>query len=186
VFGERYDYGEFGQMVEKRELPSAWRGHFRFSIVDAYGVVLTPKAGDYDLDSLIAQQLGAVYAASLGKDIPHWFAEGCGRVVASRMAPATDRRVNQWDAELSGAVGSLAKPDDFLNNKLAPEMTDICSFSFVKFLMADRKFTNLMDGLRKGGEFKKVFSDSFSATPEQLAAVWARNPPKVGRLKAGK
>jgi len=186
VFGERYDYGEFGQMVEKRELPSAWRGHYRYSIVDAYGAVLTPKASNYDLDALIAQQLGAVYAASLGKDVPHWFAEGCGRVVAARMAPASDRRVNQWDAELSGAIGSLAKPDDFLAGKLAPEMSDICSFSFVKFLMADRKFVNLMEALRKGGDFKKVFSETFGGTPEQLATVWVRNPPKVGRLKAGK
>jgi cytochrome c len=187
VFGERYDYGEFGQMVEKRELSTAWRGHFRFSIVDAYGVVLTPKASDYDLDALIAQQLGAVYAASLGKEVPHWFAEGCGRVVAARMAPAGDRRVNQWDADLSGAVGSLAKPDDFINDKLAPEMTDICSFSFVKFLMSDsKKFSNLLDGLRKGGDFKKVFGESFGGTPEQVTVAWVRNPPKVGRLKGGK
>jgi hypothetical protein len=186
VFGERYDYGEFGQMVEKRELPLTSRGHFRYTIVDAYGAVLTPKAGDYDLDALIAQQLGAIYAASLGKNVPHWFAEGCGRVVASRIAPSTDRRVNQWDAELSGAVGSLDKPDDFLAGKLAPEIADICSFSFVKFLMADRKFANLMEGLRKGGDFKKVFNDALGATPEQVAAVWVRNPPKVGRLKPGK
>ncbi|MBW8883679.1 MAG: hypothetical protein JF612_02650, partial [Planctomycetia bacterium] len=186
VFGERYDYGEFGQMVEKRELPAASRGHFRYSIVDAYGVVLTPKAGDYDLDALIGQQLGAVYAASLGRNVPHWFAEGCGRVVASRMAPASDRRVNQWDTELSGAIGSLAKPDDFLADKLAPEMSDICSFSFVKFLMADRKFVNLLEGLRKGGDFKKVFGETFGGTPEQVAAIWIRKPPGVGRLKSGK
>src|SRR6185436_20466967 len=43
VFTDRYDYGEFGKMVEKRDVPSAWRGHFRYSIVDAYGAVLIPK-----------------------------------------------------------------------------------------------------------------------------------------------
>ena len=37
--------------------------------------------------------------------------------------------------------------------------------------MADRRFTNLIDGLRKGGDFKKVFQESFAATPEQLAAM---------------
>src|SRR5437667_426741 len=76
VFGERYNYGEFGKMVEERDLPTSWRGHYRFSIVDAYGVVLSPKAGDYSLDALIAQQLAAVYIASLGKGVPHWLAEG--------------------------------------------------------------------------------------------------------------
>ena len=46
-------------------------------------------------------------------------------------------------------------------------MSDICSFSFVKFLMADRRFVNLMEGLRKGGDFKKIFSETFGATPDQ-------------------
>ena len=62
-------------------------------------------------------------------------------------------------------------------------MSDICSFSFVKFLMSDRKITNLLEGLRKGGDFKKVFSDSFGATPDLLTAIWIRKPPTVGRLK---
>lgn len=181
VFGERYDYGEFGKMVEKHDLPLTSRGHYRFSIVDAYGVVLTPKTNEYDLDTLIAQQLAAVYVASLGKGVPHWFAEGCGRVVASRMAPASDRRVGQWDDELSGLVGSSGKADDFLSGKMPPESADICAASFAKFLMGERQFVNLMDALRKGADFKKAFGDAMGGPPEKVAAVWIRNPPKMGR-----
>jgi hypothetical protein len=181
VFGERYDYSEFGKMVEKRDVSPASRGHFRYTIVDAHGAVLTPKTNEYDLDTLIAQQLAAVYVASLGKNVPHWFAEGCGRVVASRLAPTSDRRVGQWDQELSGLVGSLAKPDDFLEGKLPPESADICSASFCKFLMADRKFVTLIDTLRKGADFNPAFSSSMGGKPEQLAAAWVRNPPALGR-----
>lgn len=181
VFGERYDYGEFGKMVEKHDLSPALRGHYLFNIVDAYGAVLAPKTNEYDLDALVAQQLAAVYAASLGKNVPHWFAEGCGRVVASRMAPSSDRRVGQWDAELSGLVGSISKPDDFINGKMPPESADICSASFCKSLMSDRKFVNLMDTLRKGAEFKTAFAGSMGSTPELLAAVWVHNPPPLGR-----
>ncbi len=181
VFGERYDYGEFGKMVEKHDLPAAARGHHKYTIVDAYGVVLTPKTPEYDLDTLIAQQLAAVYVASLGKNVPHWFAEGCGRVAASRMAPGSDRRVAQWDIELSGIVGSLAKPDDFINGKMPPENADVCSASFAKFLMSNRQFTNLIDALRKGGDFKKAFADTMGGEAEKLAAVWVRDPPKMGR-----
>jgi mono/diheme cytochrome c family protein len=181
VFGERYDYGEFGKMVEKRDLSPASRGHYRFTIVDAYGAVLTPKTNEYDLDTLIAQQLGAVYVAALGKNVPHWFAEGCGRVVASRMAPTNDRRVAQWDQELSGIVGSLAKPDDFIDGKMPPENADICSASFCKVLMGDRRFVNLMESLRKGAEFDSAFSSAMGGKPGQMAVAWARNPPTLGR-----
>jgi hypothetical protein len=148
--------------------------------------VQAPKGNEYSLDALIGQQLGAVYVASLGTGVPRWFAEGCGRVVATRLAPSGDSRVSQWDDELSGTVGSLSAPDDFLKDKLSPDQTDVCSFSFCKFLMSDRRFVNLVDGLRRGGEFKKTFSETFGGTPEQLAAVWVRNPPKVGRLRGGK
>jgi len=144
-------------------------------------VVLRPKTDEYDLDTLIAQQLAAVYVASLGKGVPHWFSEGCGRVVASRMAPASDRRVAQWDEELSGLVGSSTTAEDFLSGKMPPESADVCSASFVKFLMSDRQFVNLIDALRKGGEFKKAFSETMGGTPEKLAAAWIRNPPKLGR-----
>jgi mono/diheme cytochrome c family protein len=182
ILGERYDYAEFGKMVEKRELPPTTRGHYKFSIVDAYGAVLVPKNNEYDLDTLIAQQLGAVYVASLGQNVPHWFAEGCGRVVAARQA-GNDRRVAQWEAELSGVMGSMSKPDDFLTGKLSAENADICSFSFARFLMENRRFTAMISNLRKGGDFSKVFADAFGGTPEQLAAAWAGGWTKGGRIR---
>jgi hypothetical protein len=129
-----------------------------------------------------------VYIASLGyitpqgKGVPHWFAEGCGRVVGSRVAAHGDRRIAQWDEELSGILGTLAAPDDFLKDKLQPEQADICSYSFAKFLMADRRFGNLLDALRKGGEFKEAFKTTFGGTPEDAAKAWARNPPR-GRAR---
>jgi hypothetical protein len=183
VFGDRYNYGEFGKMVEKRDLPTSWRGHFGYTIVDAYAAVQAPKGNEYSLDALIAQELAAVYVSSLGSGVPRWFAEGCGRVVASRIAPSSDTRVSKWDEELSGVVGSLAAPDDFIKDKLPAEQSDVCSFSFAKFLMTNRGFPNLIDLLRKGGDFKKSFNEAIGATPEQMAAAWVRNPPKVGRLR---
>lgn len=184
VFADRYDYTEFGKMVEKRDLPPVWRGHHRYSIIDAYGAVLMPRASDYSLDVLVAQQTAALYVASQGRGVPRWFAEGCGRAIAARLAPASDQRIARWDEELNAVLGTLAKPDDFLTSKLSPEEEDVCSFSFVKFLMNDNKrFAALIDGLRKGGEFNKVFAATFGNTPTQLAANWVRNPPRVKRGK---
>lgn len=185
VFSERYDYTEFGKMVEKRDIPASWRGHFRYSIVDAYGVVLVPKSSDYSLDALIGQQVAAVYLASLGRTVPRWFAEGCGRVVATRLASGPDSRILEWDQRLPGIVSGLAAPDDFLTGKLPPEDADICSFSFCKLLMSDaRRFAGLLDGLRKGTDFAAAFAAAYGGPPNSLAARWVYNPPKAGVRRA--
>jgi mono/diheme cytochrome c family protein len=187
VFGERYDYGEFGKMVEKRDLPNAWRGHHRYSIVDAYGAVLSPKASAYSLDTLVAQQLAAVHVASLGRGVPRWFAEGTGRVVASRLATGDDERVAQWDSVLPQVLAGMSAPEDFLSGKLPPEEADIASYSYVKYLMADpRKYNLLLEKLRGGGEFAAAFREVWNAPPEQLAGAWIRKPPKAGPRRPAK
>ena len=85
LFPTRYEYSEFGRMVEERDLPNEWRGHWKYDVVDAYGVFVVPESGgDYSLAGIIAQQMASVYAASLAPDVPWWFSEGMGRAFSSR------------------------------------------------------------------------------------------------------
>ncbi len=187
VFGERYDYGEFGKMVEKRDLPASWRGHSRYTIVDAYGTVLLTKNMDYSVETLVAQVLASMHVASQGRGVPAWFSEGVGRVIASRIATGADSRVSRWDESVPAAIGRMTAPDDFLTGKLAPEETDVAAYSFVKFLMADpRKFQILLDGLRKGGDFAQLFPQAYGGSPNQAAAVWVRKPPKPSPKRPAK
>ncbi|MCE9527035.1 MAG: hypothetical protein K8R36_13375, partial [Planctomycetales bacterium] len=178
VFRERYDYSEFGKMVERREIPGMWRGHFKFSIVDAYAAVIPPKADDYHLQTLIAQQLAGCYVASLGKGgTPMWFSQGAGRVVASRL-DGGDPRVVAWDDAIPEIVSGLPSPDAFLTGKLDPESADIASYSFVKFLMADgKRFQSMLDKLRSGGDFAKSFQEVYGKTPNALCEMWVLKPP---------
>jgi mono/diheme cytochrome c family protein len=178
VFRERYDYSEFGKMVERRDIPSMWRGHFKFSIVDAYAAVIPPKADDYSLQTLIAQQLGGCYVASLGKGgTPIWFSQGVGRVVASRL-DGGDHRVVAWDNAVPEIVASLPSADAFLTGKLDPESSDIAAYSFVKFLMTDgKRFQVLLDKLRVGGDFAKAFPEVYGKTPNALCDIWVQKPP---------
>jgi hypothetical protein len=173
VFKQRYDYSEFGQMVEKRELPKEWRGHWNFTIIDAYGALIPPNDSSYTLEGLVAQQLAATYVASLNNP-PRWFSEGCGRVAASRMA-AKDARVAAWKDGLGAALAKLSSPSDFMTGKIPPEDADICSFSFVSGLMKDSKrFNAILDGLRAGEDFNKLFTASYGFGPEKVAEIWAR------------
>lgn len=173
LFKQRYDYSEFGQMVEKRELPKEWRGHWKFDVVDAYGALIPPSDDSYTLDGLIAQQLAGTYVASLG-DVPRWFSEGCARVAASKIA-ARDPRVTAWNGSLRSALTKMNKPEDFLTGKLPPEDSDVASYAFVTALMKDSKrFGAILDGLRAGEDFQKLFVNSYGAPPTKAAEIWLR------------
>jgi hypothetical protein len=172
VFAQRYDYAEFGQMVEQRQIPPEWRGHWRFTLVDAYGAVIPARMDEYSFEALAAQQIAGTYLAGLGTGTPRWFAEGSARVVATRMAPK-DPRSASWDAELSGVLGSMTRGDDFLTGKLPPEHADLAAYGFVKFLMRSAApYQSLLKALREGQEFEKAFAAAYKVAPAQAAEYW--------------
>lgn len=177
VFRDRYSYSEFGKMVEKRSLPQQWRGHFKYSIVDAYASLVVPKAGtapaEYSSLGMIVQDLAGTYIASQGRGVPHWFADGVGRVASARLAGG-EARVRQWEEAVPGVVSSMPTTDAFLNGNMEQEAADVAAYSFVRSLMSDsRKFQILVETLRKGGEFNASFAQIYGGTPAQLTIAWA-------------
>jgi hypothetical protein len=179
VFDKRYDYGEVGTMLERRELPAQWRGHWRHTGVDAYGCVLLES--DEVPPGLVAHQIAGVYAASLGK-VPRWFAEGTARALAARFDPK-DPRVRRWDDEASRIIQSADKPEAFLSGGLPPEDADVLSYSFAKYLMTPTtRYIALVAALEAGTPFEDAFSKSFRATPAEVAAAWkTKSTAKRGR-----
>jgi cytochrome c553 len=188
AFKDRYDYGEFGKMVERRDLPSAWRGHFRFTVVDAYGALMPPKSDDYSIDVLLAEQIAGCYVAALGKSgTPPWFSLGAGRVAASRI-DGGDGRVLEWDSAVTDVVSRMQSPDAFMTGKMDTDGAGVAAYSYVKFLMTDsRKFGTLLSRLRQREEFAPAFAQTYGASPNQLCAAWIRNPPaRSGGRRGGK
>jgi len=182
VFDKRYDYSEIGPMVEQREIPSEWRGHWRYTFVDAYGCVLPPSAAkEYSLPVLVGQQVAGVYVASLGR-VPRWFAEGSARAIAARL-DAKDSRVRAWDAHLEELTGSPGTAMRFLANALPPEDSDVVSYGFMKYLMASSsRYQATLASIRSGVPFDQAFAKSFGTTAEQAVAAWgARSTARAGR-----
>lgn len=171
LFQKRYDYAEFGNMIERRDLPADWKGHYRFNVTDSYGSIQVPTDNDYDLGVLFGQLIASSHVASLGNGtVPDWFAEGAGRVVASRMSK-NDPRVVAWDNQIESAIGAMSKPDDFIMNRLSPDQASIASYAFMKAIMGrGNSFDALMNSLRQGNNFDQAFQAAFNMTPSQLAA----------------
>lgn len=175
----RYDFSEIGKvLLNVNTVSPQATGIWRYNGIDAAGVLLAPKQEtDYSVDGIVAEQATALYLSSTGRSVPRWFAEGVGRVVASRVTSG-DGRVRQWDTNLGTVFASLSSPDAFMTTKFDPESSAIASYSFARFLMTEpRKFNNLLDGLRKGGKFDDVFVASYGASPKTLAEVWYRKGP---------
>ena len=178
VFDKRYDYGEVGTMLESREIPSAWRGHWRFTGADAYGCVLL--SGERAQSGVVAQVMAGAYVASLGK-IPRWFADGSGRALAARL-DAKDARVKLWDDQVPRILGSTEKPEGFLTASLPAEDNDILSYSYAKYLMsASARYSALIAALQQGAAFEQAFTKNFGATPSQVVAQWLPKAGKRGR-----
>ena len=177
VFDKHYDYGEIGTMLEKRQIPEEWRGHWQYNGVDAYGCVLLE--GDQVPASLVAQQLAGAYVASLGK-VPRWFAEGSARAAAATI-DRQDPRVKSWDDQVGEILKSTDKPAAFLTGELSPESSDVLSYSFVKYLLAQSsRYTQLLAALRSGTDFDKAFVEAYRDSPAAFVPTWAN---RAGRRR---
>ncbi|MEX2187135.1 MAG: c-type cytochrome domain-containing protein [Pirellulales bacterium] len=178
VFKERYDYGEYGRMVEKRQIPNAWYGHWGYNVTDAYACVLMPGGGFGDvnepsLDLLLAQQLASIYIASQGAGIPRWFAEGSGRAVVE-MLDSRDLRVKNWDGAVAAIVSGSPRADAFMTGGLPPEEADVASYAFIKDVKpGGRNYEKLLDALRAGQPLDRAWLQVYRGTPQQAAQAWA-------------
>ncbi len=171
VFDKRYDYGEVGTMLERRELPAAWRGHWAYSPLHPYGCILLSETGEAT-PGLITQQLAGVYIASLGK-VPRWFSEGSARAIAVRFDPK-DPRVKQWDDHAAEVLAATEKPEGFLAGTLPPEESDVLSYSFVsKLLMAPpTRYVAMIVALQGGTPFDQAFAKAYGGMPEEVVPDW--------------
>ena len=183
-FKGSYDYGEFGRMVEKRDLPPHAHGHFRYTTVDAYGVLHVSPSQEDSLEALLAEQIAGIYIASRGES-PAWFQQGVARATAARIAPQ-EAQVVDWNQRLADALPRLQSADDFLTGKATAEDAEVLAYSYAKFLMNDaRRFQKLVTGLGAGEEFGQAFADSYGARPEQVAIAWVAGEAKSG-LRRGR
>ena len=180
VFNKKFDYAEFSKMVEQRDAAADSRGHWRYTVIDAYGAIIPPTAKDSSMTGLVVQQIAATYVASQGR-VPAWFADGVGRTVASRLDPK-DLRIKHWDDQLTDILAAN-KPDAFMTGDLSGEDGGIVSYSYVKFLMGlgPAKLNAVLVGVRQGEDFDAAFVKAYGGATQKAIPAWmaqvAKHPP---------
>jgi hypothetical protein len=173
AFKKHFDYTEFGTMVERRELPTGWHGHWRYNVVDCYGCVLVPN-DEAGVALTLAEVFAGAYLENQGR-MPRWFSEGAARVIAAR-AIAKDPLAKHWDEVVREAIAAGRGPDEFLNaGDLLSDEGAALSYGLMKSLLTRMpKFVAMLRELRGGAEFEPAFRKHFGDTPAALAAAWAQ------------
>ncbi|MCC7087384.1 MAG: hypothetical protein IT427_20470 [Pirellulales bacterium] len=175
VFPGRYDYSEFGKMVESRQLPADWRGHSGVDDTDVFGAFVMPDSAgssEYTLAGIVGEQVAAAYVGSLS-NVPEWFAEGCGHAYAAR-ADQKAARVKRWNERL-GQMAEEKRLGELLGKGLSPEETEAAAYGFVRALMGNSsKFNALLLALRKGEDFEQAFTLTFGP-PKAVLAMWVKS-----------
>jgi hypothetical protein len=174
IFKRRADYSEW-RMVESREIPPALRGHWKHTGLDAYGCIVPPTGAEFSLEAMLAEQIAGLHVAGAAR-APTWFAEGVGRLIASRV-DSRDARVRDWDNQYPTAVSTNWKIDDFLAGNLPPEQQGLVSYAVAKALAgSSQRFFGLLSTLRKGQPFEAAFARIYGQTPKDaLAAAMPRS-----------
>ena len=181
VFEKRYDFSEFGQMVEQLEFPKAISGYWGFTTIDAYVTVLmTRNQTAEDIEVSLVHQIAAVHVASLAPDVPRWFADGMGLWTAKKLL-GREESMKSLDAQAEVAMANMVNPDDFVTNEMPADKAALVSYLFIKKLRSESSsYSKLIKSLGKGKTFAKSFQTAYGGTPSQMLGQGKKGNGKRG------
>lgn len=169
VFQKRYDFGEFGRMVEKRSYPRTVSSSWRRSPEDAYLTVLMTRnkeVADIELD--LGRQIAALHIATQAPGVPRWFADGFGWLSAKRNY-SKFATVKALDARATAAARQMQRLDDFANNRIDADQAALVGYLFVKQLQKSGKaYRGLLADLGDSKRFEPSFAKRFGMPVGQM------------------
>lgn len=158
----RYDYTEFGKMVESRSLPSTWIGHSRRDVLDIYATILYDKSDAKHNQANLIQQLSSVWVTGF-EGVPSWFSDGFGRAVAGMIGGKGDKRIKGWEQQIASIVTNMKDPKELLSGKMNEEDAAIVGYGLIRKLIeiSNRKqFDALLRALEKSNSFDMAFTSA--------------------------
>lgn len=170
VFERRYDFNEFGMMVEGREIPKSYQTRWEYDTINAYvAVLLTRNQEPDDLEAVLTRNMGAVYFASLGTAVPRWFAEGMGYYITKDVLRDNDE-VDAWDSEAEAAAEAMERPDDFIAGRIPEDKAGLVAYYFIKRLRARgvKSFEQFLETLKEGRTFDDSFREVYGVSPTEF------------------
>jgi len=169
IVTDRYDLGEYGNMLLGYEIPESVNSHWQFNQVNAHVIMLLRANEDGRMfEPELARNLAALAQASRADDAPRWFADGMGYSLAAKIYSRTDE-VAAWESAATAAAGKMNQPSDFISGKLAEDQAGLVAYAFLNRLRASGpKFNKLLAGLEQGTAFETAFQEAFGQAPAEF------------------
>lgn len=176
VVDKRYDFSEFGKMVEKRQFPRSISSSWNADGAEAYVVLLAPFSSDESsYEVTLARDLAAVHVSGWNPTIPRWFADGMAYWTVAKMFKRNKALAN-LDQSAVAAVSQMTKPDDFISGRISADQAALVGYQFVSTLQSNsRSFKRLLKALRQKEGFDQAFEQSYGVSPKEF----------FGKRKAG-
>jgi hypothetical protein len=169
AFKQRYDYTEFGTMVEKRALPTEWSNHWGGRVLDAYtALAYSPDATDAQLEGQLIQGMIGLSLSNMN-GVPFWFSEGIARGAVSSLVGKDDPRVTLWNQGLVSAVTSAPSAKAVVENQVGEEQAALIGLRVSMALTEPNRkvLDEFIKSLRQGNSFEQTLQ-RIGTTPEKF------------------
>ena len=162
---QRYDYSEFGKMIESRALPAEWSSHWRSEVLDSYVAIVYDKAENKINETSLLQQLASLWMSS-HEGVPRWFADGAGRQALAVTVGVNDARVQPWTKRLPDSMAQLKNLKSLLDGSMNDEASATIGFGVIR-TMHDAKmktqYDTIVRSLASGMSFEQATSKTIGS-----------------------
>ena len=155
---QRYDYSEFGKMIENRALPAEWSSHWRSEVLDRYVAMVYDKAESKINETSLLQQLTSLWISS-HEGVPRWFSEGAGRQALAVTVGLNDARVQPWIKRLPASMEQLKTLKSLSDGSMNDEALATIGFGVIHTMYEAKmknQYETLIRTLASGASFDQA------------------------------
>ncbi|MEI7459389.1 MAG: c-type cytochrome domain-containing protein [Pirellula sp.] len=174
---QRYDYSEFGTMLESRSLPPEWSSHWRYDNLDVYVAMVFDKAANKINETSLVQQFTSLWLSSF-EGVPKWFADGAGRQALAVSVGINDARVQPWIKRLPESMSQIKDLKPFLQGSMNDEDSATIGFGVIRFMVEAKmkaQYDAIIRSLASGMSFEQATTKSIGPIELFLQKVLGRS-----------
>jgi len=184
---KRYDFAEFTQMVEKRDVSSSTPTRYWLQDGSLGYLVLGPQRTDespttkrkkskkttlFIDDAQLQSYITSLLLNRWGA--PKWYADGLGSL-AYEKANRKSAAVGAWRKQAPKTLKSVRKAQDIFEAKMPTNESNAATWAWAKYLARDSKRMNrLHSAISKGNAFERSFTGIYGKKPEEMCDAWLK------------